>query len=93
MLEKKEQIWVSRYQIVGNQMMRGMTGKFLSDRRLVQAYMIRLKSYNERKNTKGSITHFVTLEDVNKWNKNIEDRLKKNNNFNRYEHEKEINNR
>lgn len=86
---EKEKIWVSRYQIIKNKMLRGVSGEMLKYPSTIQKYMENLKSYNERKNVKGSITHFVTLEDIEKWNKNIEDKLKKNNNFNRYEEPKD----
>lgn len=81
---QKPYTWISRHQLIRNKLLLGITGDPITSRPLVQKYIQKLRSYCERKNSKNQITHFVTVEDVEKWNKQVIDKLKKSQSINQY---------
>lgn len=77
MTNKKPVWWVSRYQIISERLLLNLGGKKIIHKKTAQKYMEKLKSYCERKNEKGQLTHYVTINDVDDWNQKVINKLEK----------------
>ncbi len=63
--------WASAYQIIKDGLMLSPENKPLKTFTTLKKYMQMQKSYHHRKNPRGIETHYISMKDIDNWNKTI----------------------